>query len=80
MATLATPERILGDGGQTEMLVWHKPAGRVVEEFQAIACSDSDGIVFPPPKREVPLRLNKPGESWCPDCLTAIRADRTIEQ
>jgi hypothetical protein len=63
---LATPERIRGDGGRTEVLVWHKPVDRVVEEFQAIACSDSEGIVMPWPKQDVPLTLDKPGERWCP--------------
>lgn len=70
---LATPERIRGDGGRTETLVWHKPAGRVVEEFQPIACSSTEGIVMPWPKQDVPLRLEKAGERWCPDCLAAIR-------
>ncbi|GHH30205.1 hypothetical protein [Streptomyces rubradiris] len=71
---LATPERIRGDGGLTEMLVWHKPVGRVIEEFQAIACSDTEGIVMPWPKQDVPLKLDKPGERWCSDCLAIIRS------
>jgi hypothetical protein len=70
---LATPERVHGDTVFTESLVWHKPVGRSVEEFQPIACSTEEGIVFPPPKQDVPLRLDKPGERWCPDCLAIIR-------
>lgn len=73
---LATPERIRGDGGRTETLVWHKPAGRAVEEFQPIACSSTEGIVMPPPKQDVPLSLDKAGERWCADCLAAIRAGK----
>ncbi|MFI2620414.1 hypothetical protein [Streptomyces sp. NPDC018584] len=71
---LATPERVHGDTGFTDSLVWHKPVGRPVEEFQPIACSAEEGIVFPPPKRDVPLSLDEPGERWCPECLTKIRA------
>lgn len=70
---LATPERVRGDGGRTEVLVWHKPVGRVVEEFQPIACSDTEGIVMPWPKQDVPLRLDKPGERWCAGCVAAAR-------
>lgn len=70
---LATPERVRGDGGRTEVLVWHKPVGRVVEEFQPIACSSTEGIVMPWPKQEVPLCLDKAGERWCAGCLAAIR-------
>lgn len=70
---LATPERIRGDGGRIEVLVWHKSVGRVVEEFQAIACSDTEGIVMPWPRQDVPLSLDKPGERWCPDCLAIAR-------
>ncbi|MEU5043134.1 hypothetical protein [Streptomyces griseorubiginosus] len=73
---LAISERVQGDTVWTESLVWHKPVGRAVEEFQPIACSDTEGIVLPGGKREVPLRLDKPGERWCPNCLAAIRADR----
>lgn len=68
---LATPERVREGCGRTEVLVWHKPVGRVVEEFQPIACSAEEGIVFPPPKQDVPLGLKKPGERWCADCLAA---------
>lgn len=73
---LAVRERVKGK--TDEAIVWHKPIGRVSEEFQAVACSDTDGIVFPPPKQDVPLHLDKPGESWCPDCLAIIRADAVL--
>lgn len=68
---LATRERVTE--GRAEVLVWHKPDGRAVEEFQAIACSDTDGIVFPAPRQDVPLALDGPGERWCPDCLAIVR-------
>lgn len=71
---LATRERVTE--GRAETLVWHKPVGRAVEEFQSIACSDTDGIVFPAPKKDVPLNLDEPGERWCPDCLAVMRNDR----
>lgn len=77
---LAIRERAQGKTVWEETTLWHKPVGRVTEEFQAIACSDADGIVFPPPKQDVPLRLDKPGERWCPDCLAIIRADRATEK
>lgn len=70
---LAPPERVRGDGGRTEVLVWHKPVGRVIEEIQPIACSDTEGIVMPWPKQDVPLSLDKPGERWCADCLSMVR-------
>lgn len=76
---LATPERVPSYGKAPDQLIWHKPVGQVVEEFQPIACSD-EGIVFPPPKREVPLGLDKPNESWCTDCLVLIRSKPTTEQ
>lgn len=65
---LATPERVREDGGQNEILVWHRPVGRTVEEFQPIA--------FPAPKQDVPLDLDRPGERWCTDCITLIRDAR----
>ncbi|MFD7835650.1 hypothetical protein [Streptomyces sp. NPDC059761] len=71
---LAVSERQTLPGGRTEVRVWHKPVGRVMEEFQAIACSDTDGITLPAPKQDVPLTLAAPGERWCTDCLAAIRA------
>lgn len=74
---LAIRETVRPDVNET---LWHKPVGHVVEEFQAIACSDTEGIAFPPPKQDVPLRLDKPGERWCPDCLAIIRTNRTTEK
>ncbi|MFD8088593.1 hypothetical protein [Streptomyces malaysiensis] len=66
---LAISERVPGTSDAPDKLIWHKPVGRIVEEFQAIACSDEEGITLPWAKRDVPLRLDKPGESWCPHCL-----------
>lgn len=77
---LATSERVRGDGGRTEMLVWHKPVGRVVEDFQAIACSAEEGIVLPWVKKDVPLSLDKPGERWCAGCLAVIRGGKLEAQ
>ncbi|MFH8257577.1 hypothetical protein [Streptomyces roseolus] len=76
---LAVSERVSGAIPFTETLLWHKPVGHVTEEFQPIACSDTDGIVFPPPKQKVPLRLDVPGERWCPDCLAVIRSGRSTK-
>jgi hypothetical protein len=74
---LAVPERVAPrTADQPEEVVWHKPIGRPVEEFQAIACSGEEGITFPPPKQNIPLRLNKPGERWCEPCLALTRAPR----
>ncbi|TKS96314.1 hypothetical protein [Streptomyces lasalocidi] len=73
---LAVSERILGRGGITEGLIWHKPVDSDPERtFQQIACSEEDGIVMPSGKREVPLSLDKEGERWCPDCLAVIRSN-----
>lgn len=78
---LATPERMRTEGGAT-VLVWHKSVGRCDGQcdFHPIACSDTEGIVAPGPKQDVPLRLDKPGERWCPDCLAVIRAARRTTQ
>lgn len=66
----AVGERVTGPGGVTKELIWHKPVGRDDDAtFQRIACSDEDGIVMRSAKRDVPLKLDKPGESWCPNCL-----------
>ncbi|NJA56733.1 hypothetical protein [Streptomyces sp. NEAU-H3] len=74
---LAVPERITGPGGIAEKLVWHKPLGADPDAiFQRIACSDEDGIVMRSAKQNIPLKLNKEGERWCPDCLTLVRAAR----
>lgn len=69
---LATPERVLNYGRTPDETIWHKPVGRLIEEFQPIACSDK-GITFPPPKRDLPLNHEAPHERWCPDCLAIIR-------
>lgn len=69
---LAIPEIIIGNGTEPDTTIWHKPIGRVVEDFQAIACSDDEGITLPPGKHNVPLDLDKPGERWCTGCLAAI--------
>jgi hypothetical protein len=71
---LATPERIRGYGHDPDLIVWHKPAGPAVADFQPIACSADEGITLPWPRREVPLQLDVPNESWCPDCLAIIRS------
>lgn len=77
---LAIPERIIGAAGETKRIVWHKPVGSVIADFQRIACSEEEGITAPAPKSEVPLRLDKSGEGWCPTCLARIRADRTTQK
>lgn len=68
---IATPER----NPSTQHLTWHLPKGPAADDFQPIACSD-EGIVLPWPRQNVPLRLDKPGESWCPDCLALARQRR----
>ena len=70
---LAVAERIPGSRGEPDKIIWHKPVGRVVEEYQAIACSDTEGVTLPPSKKDVPLTLDKPGEQWCPTCRTPTR-------
>lgn len=75
---LAVSERVLGPGGVTQELVWHKPVGDDPDAtFQRIACSEEDGIVMRSAKREVPLNLDKEGERWCPDCLAVIHSGRS---
>lgn len=71
---LATAERIRSYSQEPDRIVWHKPAGPVVEDFQPIACSGDEGITLPWGNRQVPLGLDVPGEFWCTDCLTIIRA------
>ncbi|MBZ6290408.1 hypothetical protein KVH30_02320 [Streptomyces olivaceus] len=77
---LATHERVRTES-DTTVLVWHKSDGHCDGQcdFHPIACSDTDGIVLPGPTQDVPLNLDKPGESWCPDCLALIRADHAVE-
>ena len=70
---LAIAERVPGTNGRNDTLIWHKPIGRVVEEFQAIACSSEEGITLPPAKQDVPLNLDTPGQRWCDDCLTSTK-------
>jgi len=74
---LATQERMRLDGGQV-VIVWHRSPGRCDGEcdFHPIACSEQEGIVAPGPKQNVPIRLDTPGERWCPGCLAVIRAAR----
>lgn len=71
---LATPER--DRTTNPEGVIWHKPVGRPVEDFQAIACSDTEGITLPWAKQDVPLSVDKPGERWCPDCLGIVRGEK----
>ncbi|MCI3279194.1 hypothetical protein [Streptomyces cylindrosporus] len=72
---LATSERVRAADGRTDVLVWHKSAGRCDGQcdFHPIACSDTEGIVMPGPKQDVPISLDKPGERWCSDCLALPR-------
>ncbi|WP_327335865.1 hypothetical protein OG384_04325 [Streptomyces sp. NBC_01324] len=78
---LATPERVVGRGRTPDRTIWHKPgsghrcAGNC--DFHPIACSEEEGIVAPAPNRDIPLRLDVEHETWCGDCLTLIRQQRT---
>lgn len=72
----ATAERIRGRYPEPDRLVWHKPAGPASDDFQAIACSDEEGIVLPTGTRDVPVKLDEPGQSWCAECLSADRKGR----
>lgn len=65
----ATAERIRDRYPEPDRLVWHKPVGRADDAFQAIACSSEEGIVLPTGIRDVPVRLDVPGQSWCVECL-----------
>lgn len=75
---LATPERIPGDLNTPDKIIWHKPADRHRCkgdcDFHAIACSqgEDDGIHAPAPKQDVPVKLNRPHQSWCADCLDLV--------
>ncbi|RST09025.1 hypothetical protein EF910_02120 [Streptomyces sp. WAC07149] len=71
---IATAERVLAPGFWTDLLTWHVPAGGVVEAFQAIACSDQEGLVVPAAPRGVAVNLDVPGQSWCPGCLMLAQA------
>ncbi|RSS41590.1 hypothetical protein EF912_31360 [Streptomyces sp. WAC07061] len=71
---IATAERVLAPGFGTDRLIWHVPAGGLVEDFQALACSDQEGLSAPGGPRDVPVDLDVPGQSWCPRCLMLARA------
>lgn len=75
---LAFAERVKGYGRVPDTTVWHKPKpGHRCNgacDFHPIACSDDEGIIFPGPKQDVPARLDRPGETWCPDCLKQAKA------
>jgi hypothetical protein len=47
-----------------DRFIWHRPNGRPVEDFQAIACSTEEGITLPGPSREIPAS----DANWCQDC------------
>lgn len=69
---IATQERVRGDAGTPDTLIWHKSVDRSCDgecDFHAIACSPDEGISAPGPLREVPLDLDESEERWCPDCL-----------
>lgn len=67
----ATAERIRGRWPAPDRLVWHKPVGTASDDFQAIACSNEEGIVLPTGIRDVPVKLDEPGQTWCAECLKA---------
>ncbi|MFJ9752971.1 hypothetical protein [Streptomyces chartreusis] len=69
---IATSERVRGRGLGSGQLVWHVPVGAVVEDFQAIACSQEEGLAVSSGVREVPLDLDVLGESWCLECLALV--------
>ncbi|MFC9817435.1 hypothetical protein ACFVJM_35915 [Streptomyces virginiae] len=71
---IATAERVRGRGLDADRLVWHVPVGAVVEDFQAIACSDQEGLAVSSGERDVPLHLAASDESWCPQCLLLVAA------
>ncbi|RKN61891.1 hypothetical protein D7231_31975 [Streptomyces klenkii] len=71
----AVPERVPNYGRGPDNLIWHKPGGRAVADFQPIACSDTEGLVMPWSAKDVPLDLDEPGQRWCPDCLAVARKE-----
>lgn len=79
---LATPERVRKADGRT-VQVWHMlAAGQTCDgecDFHRIACSSEDGIVLPGVVRDVPVELDEPGQRWCADCLTIIRAAAQVD-
>ncbi|MDX2998142.1 hypothetical protein PV382_23930 [Streptomyces scabiei] len=66
----AVQERIPSNSASTtDRVLFHRPVGRPVEEFQAIACSDDEGITLPGAVRDVP-----PSDAaWCPSCRAAAK-------
>lgn len=68
----AVAERIPGTVDSADTIIWHRPIGRVVEEFQAIRCSDDEGITLPSGVVDVPARLDQEGESWCIPCRSSL--------
>ncbi|MET9051236.1 hypothetical protein ABZW50_08790 [Streptomyces bacillaris] len=70
---LAVSERITGLNGEPDQTIWHKPGPghRCTGEcdFHPIACSEEEGIAFPGPKQNVPIRLDRENERWCEGCL-----------
>ncbi|MFE0063418.1 hypothetical protein [Streptomyces sp. NPDC059003] len=81
---LAVAERLRGIGDVPDVVIWHAPGdGAECDgdcDFHAIACSDSEGIVLPAPKRDVPVDLGVPGERWCDDCLAIISREPVIRR
>ncbi|WP_405506358.1 hypothetical protein OG323_06120 [Streptomyces cyaneofuscatus] len=81
---LAVSERVPGYGRTSDQTIWHKPAAghRCTGEcdFHPIACSEEEGIVAPGPKQDVPIRLEKENERWCPDCLALHRQQPATQE
>ena len=77
---LATAERVRNGTKQPEAVVWHRfPRGQRCAgdcDFHAIACSDEEGIACPGPLQDIPLDLDAPRQSWCPDCLATVKTRR----
>ncbi|MEU3720312.1 hypothetical protein [Streptomyces californicus] len=81
---LALSERVSGYGRTPDQTIWHKPGPghRCIGQcdYHPIACSEEEGIVFPGPKRNVPIRLDAENERWCPDCLALHRQQPTTQK
>ncbi|MFD7109150.1 hypothetical protein ACFWAF_03035 [Streptomyces microflavus] len=77
---LAVSERITGLNGTHDQTIWHKPVGRIVDEWQNIACSTTEGILSPRAKEDVPIRLDRENEAWCTDCLNLRRQQPTTQE
>lgn len=66
----AVQERIPSySSDQPDGIILHRPVGRPVEEFQAIACSADEGITMPGGPRDVPAS----DPTWCPNCRTTAK-------